>query len=1189
MSDKVNFTRRLLKSDASWAQAVVDKLDDAIITIDARGGICSFNSAAERIFGYQQDEVIGENISLLMPEPEHSRHDGYLRRYCETGNKTIFGERRELQAMRKDGSVFPMELTVNVVSIGGSRVFAGIIRDVSQCKQAEAELAMQRRQIDAINNAQSHYISGGDPIAIFEGMLPDILALTESEFGFIAEAMTAPEGTLYLKAYAMTNISWNEATRQLYEKYAPEGLEFHNLDNLLGKVVHSGEQVISNDPVNDPESAGLPEGHPSLSAFLGVPVYLGKKLLGMIWLANRPGGYDESVAERLLPVLNTCAQILNAIAEERQKRCAALELERNNSFMKALVENLQEGLLVEDETGKIYALNQTYCDMFDKDVLPLMLEGEDCKTEFEQNQSLFSESGALLQLRQECLGGQGVVTGRELPLRDGRVFEQDYVPIIFEDEQGQTHCSHLWSYRDISEHKQIEKRLGQAVATAEAAVTAKSRFLATMSHEIRTPMNGVLGMLHLLGKSELNATQQRHLKTATGSGEMLIKVINDILDFSKLEADKVELESIPFELVPLLEESVGLLFMGAKERGVELLYSVDSSLPINVMGDPTRLRQVLVNLINNAIKFTEQGDIVVYATKLENGLIRFGVRDTGIGMTAEQQQHLFKAFSQVDSSHTRKYGGTGLGLAISQKLVMAMGGKIRVASAPGRGSDFSFDLAFEIVADSKPAQYTPTGLKRLRILVVDDNDPLRMLIKRMLKQWQISHVEAAVNGREALAQLRAAAAAGEPYDIVILDLMMPDMSGLEVARSIRADSALQGVKLMMFTGADKDSPAPEVDVWVTKPLRQSQLFETLLGLLGEQPEAMDVTPPRGEDQEWWFGGCKLLLVEDNPINQEVAKEILGAAGFDIDTRENGIEAIQAVQSTGYDVVLMDIQMPVMDGLAAAERIRALGGRHSQLPIIAMTAHALSGDADKSLAAGMNGHLTKPIDPATVFRELAQWVEPGHRLPAAKAEAPALPTKPMPELPGIDVADGLQRLNGNCAAYKRILLSFRDKQTGVAERLEQLIHHGEWDEAARLVHTLKGSSGNLGAKQLYESAAALEQGCRDADAAVAEAGFGALRASLVQVIDGLADLAAQDQPMPVTSIPIDFDPANVRMQLNELLQLLDSDLGAAQDSLAVLQQQVAGSDYTAPLKELENALNSFDIEAAKAVIQALQVV
>ncbi|HHJ81141.1 MAG TPA: sensor histidine kinase, partial [Candidatus Tenderia electrophaga] len=676
------------------------------------------------------------------------------------------------------------------------------------------------------------------------------------------------------------------------------------------------------------------------------------------------------------------------------------------------------------------------------------------------------------------------------------------------------------------------------MAAAEAATTAKGQFLATMSHELRTPMNGVLGMLHMLGKSDLDERQQRFVGTATHSGEMLLTVINDVLDFSKLEADKLELEAIPFDLEGLLEHTVSLLALGAQEKGIELISSADFDLPRTLKGDPTRLRQVLINLINNAIKFTEQGDVVVYATRLESGVVRFGVRDSGIGMTAEQQQRLFKAFSQVDSSHTRKYGGTGLGLAISQKLIMAMGGKIRVASSPGLGSDFNFDLALEIITDIQPDQYHSESLISQHILLVDDNETVRVMMKNLLAKRQVLHTGLAGNGSDALTQLQAAALAGDAYDIAILDLMMPDMDGLALARAIRNDTTLRGTKLMMLTGVEQLDLAPDADAMIIKPIRKSEFFNTLLQLTGDQAAAEPEPMQQAGPEDDLFSDRKLLLVEDNYINQEVASEILSEANFDIDICENGVEAIQAVQTNNYDVVLMDIQMPVMDGFEATERIRALGGSYTYLPIIAMTAHAMDGDVNKSLAAGMDGHLTKPIDPTALFRELGKWLGQGQELPPTKKKAEVLPVESLPDLPGLDVTDGLQRLNGNWPAYKRILLSFRDKHSSTAKRLQQLIQQNEFDKAAGLAHTLKGSGGNLGAKQLYDTAAAMEKACRQGDVDAAKAAFDELHKRLQLLIDGLALLDEAEEQALKTETVTGPEQVNIPELLSEFVQFLD---------------------------------------------------
>jgi len=1112
MRESVEFYQKTLKIDAdhqAQAKVIMDNVLDAIITIDAQGLITSVNPATEHIFGYQANELVGQNVSLLVSGSDGRQHDSYLRRYLETGQGEIIGKGREVQAQHKDGTVFSVDLAINTIEVDGQTMFTGIMRDISERKQAEAELLKQRLQIETINGAQSQFIAGGDPRDFFEQMLPDILMLTESEFGLFGEAMLDSNGAQYLKAYALTDISWDDASREFYEKNIPQGLEFRNLDTLFGHVILSGEIVISNEPENDPRNTGIPDRHPRVKTFLGVPIHQGGQLLGMIGLANRPGGYDESIIKRLEPILGTCAQLFNAIGKDRDRQRTALELKRTNSFMAALVENLQAGLLVENELGEVYALNQVYCDMFEKDELPLMIEGEACEQEFDSIKTLFADADGFLQHRQDCLAGERTVAGKEFVLNDGRVLEQNYVPVIVEDEHGEIYRSHVWTYNDISAHKRIQESLALAKEEAEAAANVKSQFLATMSHEIRTPMNGVLGMLHMLGKTELGATQQRLVDTATGSGKVLLSVINDILDFSKLEADKLELESIAFDLENLLGQSIALLAKGAQEKEVELLYSLDSGLPDKVKGDPTRLRQVLTNLISNAIKFTDKGEVVLYAKLVAGNRIRFGVRDTGIGMSKAQQKSLFKAFSQVDSSHTRKYGGTGLGLAISQKLISVMGGEITVVSSPNQGSDFSFELPLDVIENNVSKPYFSDKLAKQRILVVDDNASMRHLLGENLKRWQVSHIGMAVDGDDALAQLRSAVAADEAYDIAILDKKMPGMDGLELARIIRGDATLSSMKLIMLSGIEHNVSAPELDAWLSKPMRRAELFNSLLELLGEQDEDQRENNANATSMKRWFGDSKLLLVEDNEINQQVAEAVLADVGFSLDIVDNGLEALRAVQATDYDAVLMDIQMPVMDGLEATRQIRALGGVYSELPIIAMTAHALSGDADKSMAAGMNGHVTKPIDPAMLYQILARWVT--SEVAPYKADKPDITeTKEvLPVLPGIDLVDGLQRMCGSWTAYKMILLGFRDAHADTAETLEQYIRQGEWEEAKRLAHTIKGSGGNISAKDLYEIAASVEQCCHQEDADAAIAKLETLKARFNEVITGLADLESID--------------------------------------------------------------------------------
>src|SRR5881296_2221166 len=647
--------------------------------------------------------------------------------------------------------------------------------------------------------------------------------------------------------------------------------------------------------------------------------------------------------------------------------------------------------------------------------------------------------------------------------------------------------------------KRAEAVMREARDLAERVARARSAFLANMSHEIRTPMNAVLGFVELVLDTELASEQRRALELVRTSSEALLTILNDILDYSKIEAEHLELEAIPFDLPKVVHATATLLAVRAREKHLELTVDVPPDVPHMVRGDPTRVRQVLMNLIGNAIKFTEQGEVDVSAAVVRCGAadasVHFRVRDTGIGIPPEQLATIFQEFTQADASMTRRYGGTGLGLAISRKLVALMGGELSVTSEVGRGSEFGFTLDFPVEAAAPQARAggATTSLGGRRLLVVDDNETNRRILRDMLGAEGIAVHEAA-RADAGLDTLRRGVQAGAPYDLAILDAQMPDLDGFELAAVVRADPALAATKLLILTSAGQRGDGERcrhmgIQAYLTKPIARADLIEAVGTVLAEAPPAgaaptLITRHSIAESRH----ALQILLAEDNPVNQQVAMAMLVKRGHQVDVVSNGREAVDAVGARKYDVVLMDIQMPEMDGFAATEAIRALPQGRT-LPIIALTAHALSGERERCLERGMTGYLAKPFKAHDLFG-------------AVEGRAAATPDTAAAPPPPVDLAAfrGTMREAGAEAAVDGILATFA---TTLPQRLEALAEAacgGAAEPIQRAAHAFKSAAATIGAHRLAQLLEEMEASARSGDVARAQSALPDVSSEAQTVLD-----------------------------------------------------------------------------------------
>jgi PAS domain S-box-containing protein len=893
---------------------------------------------------------------------------------------------------------------------------------------------------------------------------------------------------------------------------------------------------------------------------------------------------------------------------------SALTAESEKKYHR-IAENAAEGIFQFSPDGRLRVANRAFAEMF----------GYDSPQDMILQASIFEALYADPAERDEFRGqikASGTVKNFEAKFscKNGTVADVcvNAYPVW---DQAQNLLYYEGTVQDIGHTRELEILR----KTAESLSQSKSEFLTNISHEIRTPINAVIGFTELSLKSAVPVKLKDYLVKIQASGRLLLGIIDDILDFSRIEAGTLELENKAFQLDELLNNLSDMFCYQAAEKGVELIISVAEDVPSLLVGDPKRLGQIIINLTNNAFKFTEKGEVVVKVALAEavegKARIRFSVRDTGIGIASEKMASLFDSFTQGDTSITRKFGGTGLGLAICKRLTEMMNGEIWARSQPGKGTVFYFTVTLTIQSERK--KYLPVisdDLRGMRILVVDDNELIQEYMQRMLEKVGFQP-DAAFSGEEALEKLHQQELL---YDLVLMDWMLPEMDGIEVTKCIRANAKTEQIPVIMVTAFGRDEVMQRaenagIDAFIIKPVKISLLAETISEIVRQKrPETCSENlPPIEPDTKLKIKGARVLLVEDNIINQELALEMLGRAGIRADVAKNGKEAVKSVVNTQYDAVLMDLQMPEMDGYEATRLIRSVP-RYKNLPIIAMTAHVMKKDREKCIAAGMNDFMSKPVESNELFSLLEKWIAgdksqgagdsqhpassarrpaPGTRRPAPGIQHPASPQPPtqvsLPALPGIDTQSALNRLKGNSDLFIKLLKMFCKNYENSADKIRKLLDSGDRDGAKQLAHTVKGVAANLSADRLYQTAYELEKELSPESSGEWENLLPDFEHDLKQVSESANILEREFKerhPSSDRDMPVDSSKAGPLM--SKLSRLLKGGNLEAETCMMTLRNYLDSCRFQKQIEAIEEHIMNFDFDGAQIplseIAQAMEV-
>ncbi len=1096
-----------------------------VVVTNVKGDIEYVNPTFTRVTGYEAEEVIGKNPRILK-SGEMSQGQYALLWKTILGGKVWHGE---LHNRKKNGDFYWASISIAPIKNNDGKVthFTATTEDITRKRDVELALEEIRERNELILNSTSEGIFGldiGGKVTFCNQSAADMLGYEINE---------------------LLGISVHKAVHYAHA----DGSKYKAIDcPMRASFVAGKAHRIEDEVLWRKDGSSFPVEYST------TPISRSEELIGAVVVFRDIT--EQKLAEQ-------------ALTEEREQ-------------LQAIFDTSPVGVVFTARDVIIFA-NPRAADMFDVKV-------------GNSTPDLYVQPGEREAILEKLSSGETVENYEAQMYSRGRqVCDMliSYLPINYHGEEGV-----LSWFMDISDLKAIQNELTSAKEAAEEATKSKSDFLANMSHEIRTPMNAIIGMSHLALQTDLNRKQKNYIEKVHRSGEALLGIINDILDFSKIEAGKLSMETINFRMEDVFDNLANLIGIKTEEKGLELMFDVPAEFPSALVGDPLRLGQVLVNLGNNAVKFTEQGEIIISVAVVEEDektvKLHFAVRDTGIGLSPEQQKKLFQSFSQADTSTTRKYGGTGLGLTISKKLTEMMGGEIWIESVAGEGSTFHFTAQLgkqEGVIFKRRSATTELG--NLRVLVVDDNSSAREILSSMLASFGL-RVNQTNTGPTALTLLEEATNDNDPYKLVLMDWKMPGMDGIEAARAIQSDSQLTEIPTVIMITAygrdDASQTAEDVNIsgFLTKPVTSSILHDTIMLAMGHKVISETRTGNRQNETDSAIAklrGARVLLVEDNEINQELALELLTGIGISVEVANNGREALDLLAKKDFDGVLMDCQMPVMDGYEATGKLRQQE-RFKELPVLAMTANAMAGDREKVLAAGMNDHIAKPINVQEMFIIMARWITPsepiGETLPPVDDKI--VVQEKIPELPGVNITAGLATTQGNHKLYRKLLLKFRDSETDFVEQFRKAQIDDDPQAASRHAHTLKGVAGNIGAKDVQRAAEALEFACRENMASdEIDLLLNNVASALSPMLAGLTVLEQEK-----TSVQIEaLDQEKIKPILDRLRALLEDDDADATEVVEELLEVSGTGAFAIGLKQLSKAIGEYDFDRALEELDNLE--